>query len=947
MARDDLSIKLSVTADGKEATDEITTLAREVAALGESAGDSDGQIAALSSELERLGTEAGQIQAFRNLKKALSETEGQLRDAQQEAQKLGKELAATENPTRKMRTAFDQARKSVRQLQEQEQRQRAELQQLRAAMQAAGVATRNLASAQRQNRQEFDRAAVKARELQQRLAGTRKELRAATAEGTKTGAAVKRGMEDGADGAKSLKNSIASARAQLLALLSAAGAMRLARNLTENADAWKQYQAQLKLVTDSTEEQARAEEELFRISQDTRSELDGSIALYARMARSRKELNLEQQELLDLTELVARAFRISGTTQHESAAGTLQLSQALASGVLRGDEFNSVMENGARIAQALADGLGVPIGQLRAMAEAGELSAKRVTTALLSQKDVIAGEYAELPLTIEGALTNISGAWQRYIGEADEAAGASTRVAEGLAKIAEHFDEIADLAITAGEIILAVFAVKGVKALRAFAAEALGAKASMTALNLEIGAATGKLGKLGVTANTALAGFIGWKIGSYLRDEFETVEKAGIALAATLTLTAESMRFVQEAAEAVFTDDTIEQAFARFQERSRQIAQGYAEIWQDADRTAEKTKEAAGGIKETGDAAGDAAPKVGELKGELQGATTEASELSEALKALGVDLEELKTGFTANERTLIESFNTIATSIEASSEIIVAAYRKAVNQAESVRAIKALNDTLFQSFEEGQVAAGDFALALDAGIKKLEELPAAAEAAIAATKEFQDAISNARFTSDLHAMAQEVQEAWKRQEISAEEYKEKIDAINEAMRQLEEEAIASYGATTDATKDATEAAKELAAETTSSAEAMERQADAAERSADAAEREVAARRAVFDYEQLLAASGGDVGRAATGLRRFFGDNAESAERAIEALQQYAAEQRGGADQAPPPDPGQRFTPNRTVHVRLESGSQGVDLFGEDRGIDAVLKEAERARSVSF
>src|SRR5574338_476149 len=93
---------------------------------------------------------------------------------------------------------------------------------------------------------------------------------------------------------------------------------------------------------------------------------------------------------LSLTERISQALRISGASATETQSALLQFGQALASGVLRGEEFNSVVENSPRLAKALADGLNVPIGRLRKLAEEGRLTADVVVNALMSQKDKLA-----------------------------------------------------------------------------------------------------------------------------------------------------------------------------------------------------------------------------------------------------------------------------------------------------------------------------------------------------------------------------------------------------------------------------------------------------------------------------------------------------------------------------------------------------------------------------
>jgi len=120
----------------------------------------------------------------------------------------------------------------------------------------------------------------------------------------------------------------------------------------------------------------------------------------------------------------------------------LQFGQALAAGVLRGEECNSVVENSPRLAKALADGLDVPIGRLRKMAEEGRLTADVVVKALLSQKDTLAAEYAALPATVSQALQRLSNAFAQWISRVDASTGLTRKLAEALTWLSEHLDTV-------------------------------------------------------------------------------------------------------------------------------------------------------------------------------------------------------------------------------------------------------------------------------------------------------------------------------------------------------------------------------------------------------------------------------------------------------------------------------------------------------------------------
>src|SRR5690606_13018136 len=127
-----------------------------------------------------------------------------------------------------------------------------------------------------------------------------------------------------------------------------------------------------------------------------------------------------QQDALALTESINQAVIISGASAAASDAALTQLIQGLQSGVLRGEEFNSVMEQAPRLAAALAAGLGVTRGELRALANDGQLSSETVIRALRSQADVLRTEFAQMPQTVGRAIQNLQTEWLRFVGTLDQ-----------------------------------------------------------------------------------------------------------------------------------------------------------------------------------------------------------------------------------------------------------------------------------------------------------------------------------------------------------------------------------------------------------------------------------------------------------------------------------------------------------------------------------------------
>src|SRR5690606_14189052 len=152
---------------------------------------------------------------------------------------------------------------------------------------------------------------------------------------------------------------------------------------------------------------------------------------------------VSQGRLLTVTEAIGNAMAISGGSASAMQAALTQLGQGFASGTLRGEELNSVMEQTPRLARAIADGLGITTGRLREMGKAGELTAEAVLQALESQAAVLARE-------VEGSATTVAQAWVKLgnaatfaAGELDKASGTTSAVSSTLNTMAGTLGDLA------------------------------------------------------------------------------------------------------------------------------------------------------------------------------------------------------------------------------------------------------------------------------------------------------------------------------------------------------------------------------------------------------------------------------------------------------------------------------------------------------------------------
>ena len=199
----------------------------------------------------------------------------------------------------------------------------------------------------------------------------------------------------------------------------ALGAGQVAREIVRLTDAFKSMQGSLALVSASTGAASQAFSELLGMANNTGSSLESTVALYTRLANATKGVGYSQEQLLNVTDAINKAFVVSGATAQEASNAAIQLSQGLAAGALRGEELNSVMEQGPRITRALADYLGVTNGQIRAMAAEGKITAEVVTNALLRSLSSLNEELDRMPRRFEQASTALKNNFLAAVGQVD------------------------------------------------------------------------------------------------------------------------------------------------------------------------------------------------------------------------------------------------------------------------------------------------------------------------------------------------------------------------------------------------------------------------------------------------------------------------------------------------------------------------------------------------
>lgn len=241
--------------------------------------------------------------------------------------------------------------------------------------------------------------------------------------------------------------------------IGALGLGLLSRKLITTADSFTNMQNQIRLVTDSTAQLNVVTRELLTIANSTRSDLDATASLYVKTARSADRLGLSQRQVLEFTESLNQAITLSGSGAQEASAGLLQLGQAIGSGVLRGEELNSVLENTSEVAQVIAKGMGVTIGQLRTLGAEGKISAQDIIRSFQEAEGELSQRFGKTVPTVSQAMQVLGNTVTFAIGELNNGTGVTRVLAEAILVLSDNMGTLmraaGALATTIGFVLAA------------------------------------------------------------------------------------------------------------------------------------------------------------------------------------------------------------------------------------------------------------------------------------------------------------------------------------------------------------------------------------------------------------------------------------------------------------------------------------------------------------
>ncbi|EMQ5934217.1 tape measure protein [Escherichia coli] len=246
---------------------------------------------------------------------------------------------------------------------------------------------------------------------------------------------------------------VSKSLAGLSTVARAVGAALVTRKIIDYANAWQEVNNKLVNSVRSNESLEEVTNRVFKAAQKSMSPLDATAALYSKLERATRDSGLSGRDLASIVETINKSFRVSGASASEMEGGIRQLAQALGSGELRGDEFNSVMENAPRLAEGIAKSMGVSSTALREMAKDGKITKDIIIAAVRAMKSEVDKEFNNMAITMSDAFTVATNNATKYFGENSVIRSGINAFNSTLITLSENLDVVTASAIALGAVM--------------------------------------------------------------------------------------------------------------------------------------------------------------------------------------------------------------------------------------------------------------------------------------------------------------------------------------------------------------------------------------------------------------------------------------------------------------------------------------------------------------
>lgn len=234
--------------------------------------------------------------------------------------------------------------------------------------------------------------------------------------------------------------------------------LSFAKSLLDTADAMQSINSQVRQVTSSETEYLAVQRQLLDVANSTRASLESTASLYVSTSRALKDYGYTQQEILQFTEATNNAMTIGGVQAEQQAAALMQLSQALGSGVLQGDEFKSIAEAAPILLDTIAEYMGKSRAEIKKLGSEGKLTADVLFKAISGASEKFGERAAKMPMTMGQALTVFQNNWQSMISKLLNDSGAMSGIASIIKMIADNLNLVVPIVAGFGVAVAAATA---------------------------------------------------------------------------------------------------------------------------------------------------------------------------------------------------------------------------------------------------------------------------------------------------------------------------------------------------------------------------------------------------------------------------------------------------------------------------------------------------------
>lgn len=585
-----------------EGLENLTRIIDELDKAGVETSEFKKQAELLRQQLAETARQQSLIDSFVKIKQEVGAAGTAMETAQAKAQQLGRELAATDAPTKKQTAEFGRARDAVNSTKDAYQAAQVRLQAMRGTLAENNIETTSLAQKQ---------AALRngVRDVETAVAGATTRLKDLGSAGPKAVNDTAKATDQAATSAKGYEGALTQVAQAMAGIFAANKLTGFAKSTIEIADAYGQMAERVKMATSSQGEFDMVQQRLLASANITYRALSEQQELYIRTSDALRSMAYSTEQVLDITDSFTYLLTTNAASVEKGKNAIDAYTKSIQSGKVEVDSWQSIMAATPTIVDAIAKSTGKTTEEVRKLGITGALSVKDLNEGL-RQTVAINKEAAEgMSATVNDALTRLTNTWSAYIGEMNKANGYTKSVASLIDKLSENLGSLAETAARAGAVLTAALAVQGVQALRTLALEMATTGKAAALLSLD-------LSKIPKTVNIAVAatGFeVGWQIGTWARESFESVRKMGVGVVGYAQAVVSSLQLIKEASAAVFTSDTVDAAFDRFKQRNKALKDIVEGMWEDAKTAPSKIASAAdagsnslGGMGTAGAAAGQA-----------------------------------------------------------------------------------------------------------------------------------------------------------------------------------------------------------------------------------------------------------------------------------------------------------------------------------------------------